>query len=279
LWAARSYAAAPDGPNNIALLYTVDEEISRTGIRAFIHEHLPALPWRPVGAVVGEPSTLRLVTAHKGDVRLTVRTEGMAAHSSDPSRGRSAIRMMRSVLEALEDRYIPSITASHPLTGPAMGSVNVIRGGSQVNVIPRYCEIEIDRRIVPGEDPSAVLAEIEALFVELRRDDPDLRVSVHDTAVHAPLDPAGGEAFARRVGERLEAIGRSGEPTGVGYGSDAGDLTEADIPTVVLGPGDIAQAHGPDEWLELEELDGAVAAYGSIMRAEMDLGSETDRAS
>ena len=92
--------------------------------RTFVASQLPNLDWRPVGAIVGEPTRLRAVAAHNGVVRWRIRTEGVAAHSSDPGRGRSAIRMMTEVIEALEERYISRLTTEHPLTGKARCSIN-----------------------------------------------------------------------------------------------------------------------------------------------------------
>jgi acetylornithine deacetylase len=267
LWALATYAAGVARPWNVALLLTVDEEVSRAGIDTFLLEHRGTIPGPIAGAVVGEPTRLRLVTAHTEVMRVTIRTDGRAAHSSDPSAGRSAISMMLPVLEALEGRYLPGLRASHPLTGPAVGSVNVIRGGSQVNIIAASCEIEIDRRTVPGEDGAQVLAEVESLLSDLRAGHPGLVVTTLDPIVHAPLDPAPGTGFASLVAAALAARGSDPTPAGVRFGTDAGALSAAGIPAVVLGPGDIAQAHTDDEWLDLSELDRAVELYLAIMRS------------
>jgi acetylornithine deacetylase len=266
LWSLKDYAAEPGGANNVAVLFTVDEETSKSGIRAFVERHLPSLGWRPFGAVVGEPTSLRLVVAHKGAVRWSIRTEGIAAHSSDPSRGRSAIRSMMAVMEALETRYISRLTASHPLTGPAACSINMIQGGSEVNIIPDRCEIRIDRRTVPGEDGGHVLAEVDGLLEELRLADPDLVAGIHDPWIDPALEPIAGETFSAQVGTILRTCDLSGEPVGAGFGTDASNLSNAGIQTVVLGPGDIAQAHAAREWIALDQVEHAVRIYSAIMR-------------
>jgi acetylornithine deacetylase len=270
LWAlaehARAMAAGEPGANG-AILFAVDEEIARAGVDAFVDTHLPALPWRPAAVVVGEPTRLRAVVAHRGVVRATVRTAGVAAHSSDPSRGRSAIRAMLPVLRGFEERYIPGLAASHPLTGPAVCSVNVIRGGTGVNTIPDRCEIGFDRRTVPGERVEDVLAAIEALLDELRAADPDLQVELVDPIVHPTFDPETNRGWAAAVGSTLERLGLPGEGIGVGYGTDASAFARVGLPAVVLGPGDIAQAHAADEWLELAQLEGAVRVYRELLRA------------
>ncbi len=266
LWALKDYAHAGGGENNVGLLFTVDEEIAKTGIESFVKNDLPILGWRPVGAVVGEPTLLRPIVAHNGVVRWRIRTEGVAAHSSDPSQGRSAISQMVKVIQALEGRYIPSLSAEHPLTGRAVASVNLIGGGMQINVIPADCWIEVDRRVVPGEDGSAVLAEVERLLEQLRAEDPHLVVRQEEPFIDPPLDPAGGQAFAQQVGRVLRGCGLEAAPGGAPYGTDAGDLAAAGIPAVVLGPGDIAQAHKVEEWIALEQLEKGVTVYGALMR-------------
>jgi acetylornithine deacetylase len=269
LWALQAYAACRDQPNNIALLFTVDEEVRKTGVKAFTENQAGSLAWRPAAAIVGEPTMLAPIVAHNGIARWIARTRGVAAHSSDPSRGRSAITDMMKVIDVIENGYAPALTASHPLTGKAECSVNVIRGGSGVNIIPDSCEIEIDRRVVPGEDPADVLPVIERMFDRLREDDPGLRLENEITMLDPPLDPTIGKEFGRGVRECLAAQGLPGDLLGASYGTDASQFSEAGIPTVVLGPGDIAQAHSKDEWLSLEQLDGGVDAYGHLMRMNL----------
>lgn len=270
LWALATYASRAEGTNNVGLLFSVDEEVTRTGIDAFVSRHLPGLGWRPVAAVVGEPTDLGLVVAHQGGVRLTITTEGRAAHSSDPSRGRSAIAMMLPILEALETGYLPGISSSHPLTGPARGSINLIRGGSAINVIPARCEVGLDRRVAPGEDPAEVVADIERLLDEVRERHPGSVVHVGAPVIHPALDPLVGAPFAAHVGTVLATLGLDDCASGVGYGTHASTLSSvAGIPAVVLGPGSIQQAHGEDEWIDLAEVELAVGVYQAIMLAEL----------
>ena len=265
LAALKRYVQEREPPNNIAILYTVDEECGKTGVDTFVRETLPRLGWRPQGAIVGEPTELAPMVAHNGVVRWTISTTGVRAHSCDPAKGRSAISMMTKVIQAIEERYAPSLTASHPLTGKAQCSINLIRGGSQINIIPGECSIEVDRRIVPGEDPDEVLPEVERVLDELRGEHPDLVVAQHEPFKDAPLDPAGGEEFAARLQHVLRERGLPDTLHGNAYGTDASHLSAADIPCVVIGPGNIAQAHTADEWLDLAQLEGAVELYLGIM--------------
>jgi acetylornithine deacetylase len=268
---ARALVPGSSGVNG-ALLLTVDEEIARAGIRWFMGTQLGALPWRPAAVVSGEPTRLRMVVAHDGLVRVVIRTRGVAAHSSDPARGRSAISAMLPIIRALEEEVFPAITASHPLTGAAVGSVNVIRGGEQVNIIPAACEIHVDRRTVPGESGQAVMAELAALLDRMRSADPRLEVELTDPIVHDSLDPDTNASWATIVGATLARLGHDAEGMGVPYGTDASEFGVAGIPAVVLGPGDIAQAHAADEWVETDQLAQAVTIYRELLAGPLPSG-------
>lgn len=265
LWALMRYSRR-SGPNNVAILFTLDEEVWKTGVRTFVASQLPDLDWRPAGVIVGEPTRLHAVVAHNGVVRWRIRTEGVSAHSSDPSRGRSAIRMMTEVIGALEGRYISQLTSEHPLTGGAQCSINLIRGGTQINMIPERCEIHVDRRVVPGEDPDTVIPAVERVLEELRSECPELTV-VQETPdmVDSPLDPAGGKAFGAFAATVLNSMGLPDGLSGVGYGTDASSFSRAGIPAVVLGPGDIAQGHTANEWIDLGQLNSGVDVYCNLM--------------
>lgn len=268
---ARMRVAGGPGVNG-ALLFTVDEEVARAGIKRFVDTHLETLAWRPAAVVVGEPTRLRMVVAHDGLVRVTIRTHGVAAHSSDPRLGRSAISAMLPIVRALEEDVFPAIEASHPLTGAGVGSVNVIRGGEQVNIIPGACEIHVDRRTVPGESPQAVMAEFVALLDRMRSADPTLEVELADPVVHDSLDPETNASWVPLVGAALARLGHDPEGIGVAYGTDASEFGGAGIPAVVLGPGDIAQAHAADEWVAVDQLEQAVTIYGELLRGPLPPG-------
>ncbi|MDM8005316.1 MAG: M20 family metallopeptidase [Phycisphaerae bacterium] len=265
LTALTTYRNGAQQPNNVAILYTVDEEIGKTGIRAFVGQQLQTLDFKPAGAIVGEPTGLHPVVAHNGVVRWVIRTQGVAAHSSDPGKGRSAISMMVPVIQAMESQYIPGLSASHPLTGRAACSINVIRGGTQVNIIPDACFIEVDRRVVPGENPKDVLPAVERLLDGLRQSDPGLRVHQEPPFVDSPLDARGNEAFIAFVQSVLSAMSLPHEARGGAFGTDASSFGEAGIPAVVLGPGSIEQAHAENEWIALDQLQSAVDVYLHLM--------------
>lgn len=270
LWALKQYAASDRKRNNVAIACTLDEEIGKTGAAAFAREHLGRLGWRPKGVIVGEPTMLEPVVAHNGVARWRMLTRGVAAHSADPSKGVSAISRMTRVIDAIESVYIPQLDAEHPLTGKAQCSINIIRGGVQINIIPESCEVHVDRRVVPGEDPATVLPAVQRVLDTLRQSHPDLEVVCDQVFLDPPLDPAGSEAFITFVRGVLAGMGLSDDVIGVGYATDASNFRTAGVPAVVLGPGDIAQAHTCDEWIELEQLHRAVEVYLNLMLQPME---------
>lgn len=159
----------------------VDEERAQAGSRA-----LAAGEWRADLAVVGEPTRLKAVTAHKGSLPLRLETRGKAAHGCMPKLGRNAIHQMSRIVELLETRYAAALKRRrHSLLGHGTVSVGVIQGGVQPNIVPATCWILVDRRTLPGERESGVRQEIRAL---LRAERLKARVTNHKTQTCPPLE-------------------------------------------------------------------------------------------
>ena len=262
---ARLVRDRPRNSSRVILACTVDEEYTHTGSSA-----LAALGLDVDLAIVAEPTMLQVVTAHKGAVRWKVATEGVACHSSSPSRGVNAIYRMARLLTVLEP-YAERLARgpSDPVLGPPSLSVGRIEGGQSVNIVPDACRIELDRRVIPGETVDGVREDLHRALTE------GLSGSVPFTFgapwVRMPsLSPESSRAWVASVLESVSnALGRSAEVTSVPYGTDAGPLAAAGIPSIVLGPGDIAQAHTEDEWIEIEQLERAVDVYEGLAH---DLG-------
>ncbi|MBN1686150.1 MAG: M20 family metallopeptidase [Spirochaetales bacterium] len=268
LWEYAREGRLQDGssaPNNIALFYSVDEEWGMTGIRAFVQDHYPGLGFKLKGALVGEPTRLRAVIAHNGVVRYTVQTHGVACHSSNPTLGKSAVSDMARLITFLEEEFIPTCNRSHPLTGKAQCSINTIRGGTAANIIPDSCEIQIDRRTVPGESTKESVDAFTKAIDEFKRQRPESEITWQLSIDVPPLDDSQSGAFSAAVAKVLTGMGLNGETIGVTYGTHAADLQVGGIPAVVIGPGDIGQAHTKDEWIDLSELKKAVEVYKRLM--------------
>jgi succinyl-diaminopimelate desuccinylase len=243
----------------------MDEEFTSTGVRALttLWTEQSAGPDSllanvPDMAIVAEPTNLDIVTAHKGAVRWKIRTTGRACHSSRPEEGINAIYRMAKVAGALE-RYaaeLPGQVPEHALCGGATINVGRIEGGLSANTVPGECLIEIDRRILPGEEP---LPARDAAGQFLRgQPEIDFQFEMLEPWLCSPSlpDDANG-AVAELLASAAQAVRGRHRIAGVTYGSDASKLALAGLPSVVFGPGSAAQAHTVDEWVPVDELEQA----------------------
>jgi acetylornithine deacetylase len=263
----------PAGRPTIVMACTVNEEHGYTGATALSklwEQSGGIIPRRPDAAIVAEPTLLDVVVAHKGTVRWRCHATGRAAHSSQPHLGDNAIFKMSRVLPALEryQRDVAPQLGEHPLCGRPSLSVGTIHGGLSVNTVPDRCTIEIDRRLLPGEEPQTAYEAV----IRYLADDPAIASSlVHEP----PFMQARGlpDGANRPVAERLLAavepsIGQR-KTIGVPYGTDAATYQSMGIPSVVFGPGSIDQAHTADEWVSVDQLQAAVEAYYAFARVGM----------
>jgi acetylornithine deacetylase/succinyl-diaminopimelate desuccinylase family protein len=216
------------------------------------------VPRVPDAVIVAEPTDLNVVVAHKGVARWTVHTRGRASHSSKPELGVNAIYSMAKVLNALESyaREVAPQRGSHPLVGRPSLSVGTISGGLSVNTVPDHCSIQIDRRVLPGEDNAAARQHV----IDYVRERIPAEVEIeHEPAYLASpgLSDGRNATLAQRLGEVAQRHGAPGARVGVPYGTDAPAFDRIQAPTVVFGPGSIEQAHTCDEWIAIEQLEKA----------------------
>jgi acetylornithine deacetylase/succinyl-diaminopimelate desuccinylase-like protein len=240
----------------IVFIGLMDEENTQTGSRT-----LAASSCRADLAIVGEPTRLQIVTAHKGTLWLRLETSGKAAHGSLPHLGKNAVHEMARIVDLLETEYARQLQKRrHPLLGSPTINIGFIRGGTQFNIVPASCVAGADRRTLPGETQQSVCAEINAW---LRRH--GLRATLtSDKAFHCvPLET---DARLPLVQQFLRTA-RQKRPAGVEYFCDASILAQGGIPSIVFGPGDIAQAHTADEWISQRSLESATALLVKFLRA------------
>jgi acetylornithine deacetylase/succinyl-diaminopimelate desuccinylase-like protein len=233
-----------------------DEENGQAGSRALV-----ASGFKADLAIVGEPTGLRVVTAHKGDVWLRLDTHGKSAHGARPELGRNAVHEMARIVHVLETAYADQLQKRrHPLLGRATVNVGSIAGGTQPNIVPSHCSITVDRRTLPGESETTVRAEIRA---SLRRH--GLKATL-GSARQAPCLPLQTDPAQPLVKQFLQAAGQK-EPVGVDFFCDAAVLAQGGTPSVVFGPGDIAQAHTAEEWISLRSLETATDRIERYLRS------------
>ena len=254
-------------PDRTCLLAaTCDEEFGFNGIKAFLAAPQvaglsPELLGQAV-ACVGEPTELGIVIAHKGAFRWHVRTRGRAAHSSQPEKGDNAIYKMARVIAALEE-YAHSLRQrpGHALVGGPSFSVGMVHGGTAVNIVPEVCEIQVDRRLIPGEDGEAAAAEIRQFLRERVQDEVELSTLLVDW----PMETAADSEVVLRAQRAARAAGTSPDLLGVQYGTDASKMARSGVQCVVCGPGHIAQAHTAVEWVEATQVEAAVDFYEAFL--------------
>lgn len=264
---ARLYRERPPGAANVILSCSCDEEATAQGVQQLVRcwQSSPSpsrLLFRPpTAAIVAEPTELDVVVAHRGVVRFMVETRGRACHSSQTELGENAIYTMATVVSRLAAmaRTLEGSTAVHPLCGGPRLSVGRIEGGIAVNIVPDRCAIQIDRRLIPGEDPETVWEQLREQFGDL-----DAKV----LRFHPPWlkSPALGDQSNGPLADHLlrcadQVCGGGKRKIGVPFCTNAAAVSAAGVPTVVFGPGSIDQAHTADEFIEIDQLDAAAEIY------------------
>ncbi len=242
-------ATAKRRPQQTEIIFVglIDEENAQAGSRALVASGLKA-----DFAIVGEPTKLQVVTAHKGCLWLRLVAHGRAAHGATPRLGKNAVHEMARIVDLLETDYARQLQRrKHPVLGAGTINVGTIAGGVQPNIVPETCAIAIDRRTLPGESETSVSREIAAL---LRSQKLSAKIESAKLAPALPMETAPQMPLVRQ----LLAATRQKRPAGVDYFCDAAVLADGGIPSVVFGPGDIAQAHTADEWISLAELERGI---------------------
>lgn len=256
---ARLAKEKPKGAANLVLACTVDEEHTFLGVQHLVKKAKADL------AVVAEPTRLQIVDAHKGVVRWKVRTPGRACHSSRPEQGVNAIYRMGRLLGVIEEyaKYVHAAKYDARLGSPTL-SVGRIDGGVSVNTVPDDCVIEIDRRLLPGENPADAPKDFEEFLK--RHPSIDFPFVCEPMWLSCPpLNPAGSETLTKQLGAAIDAVIGKHAVISVPFGTDASTIANAGIPAVVFGPGDIAQAHTCDEWIEIAEMEKAEAILWKLV--------------
>lgn len=203
-------------------------------------------------AIVGEPTQLQIVHTHKGEVWLTLRARGRAAHGSMPQNGENAIEKMMDTLEILRRELRDDFASQWDETlGAPTCNIGIIQGGSKINIVPDLCEARVDIRTIPGQDLSPFLDSLAKRF-------PGLEIG---RKISSPLwtDPA------HPLVGTLESCGS--HCAGAPWFCDAALLSAAGTPAVALGPGSIEQAHTADEWISVADLEAGVAFFRRFLQS------------
>jgi acetylornithine deacetylase len=226
----------------------VDEEYMSIGAEALVRE------WRADAAIVTEPTDLQMAVGHKGFAWVEVVTRGRAAHGSRPAEGRDAIARMGRVLVLLEarDRELRARPPS-PYQGTGSMHASIITGGRELSSYPDSCTLQMERRTVSGEDEMIVTSEMEEVLARLRGEDPEFEAAARLTGYRSAycLDPSHG--LPQALGRALAQAGRSSDPVGMSFWTDAALLAGAGIPSILFGPGG-AGLHSTVEYVNVDDV-------------------------
>ena len=261
---AACLAAVPDFQTKplvrpLHLFISYDEEVSCQGAERLIAEFRRS-GLQPALCLIGEPSSMKPILAHKGKFNVRVVVRGLPGHSSEPAKGVNAIQYAAEAIAWItaeshrladegpfEEGFDPAHTTIH---------VGTVQGGTALNIIPEHAEFSMEWRNIPGDEPARHLERMQAYIAA------NIEPAMHK------LSRATG--FSYEVGERMPSMmlspdheltaivkqltgsNRAGK---VSYGTEGGYYQNAGVPTIICGPGDIAQAHQPDEWVTQSQLD------------------------
>jgi len=240
---------------------TAGEEVGFDGLKAIYARKLIQEGAARLG-VMGEPTRLRPIRAHKGlaDFRITVR--GRSGHASKPELGVNAIEKCASIVEALSAWSRSLGRAPDRELGSTIATPTVVRGGTKSNVIPDSCELIVDSRWVPKHGTAFVEKGLNSMVASLRRKDPTLDARV-ELLYDSPSLKLPRAHPAVRLAESLSGFKSEVAP----YGTEAALYAEHGIPSIVLGPGSLKQAHVIDEFVELGEAKKALSIYARIIES------------
>ena len=238
--------------------FSFDEEVGCRGVPAMLAD-LAQRPVKPALCIVGEPTSMKVTTAHKGKVDKICRLRGHEAHSSLAPQGVNAINYAARLIGFIED-----LAARKAKEGPFDEAFDVphttlhtglIEGGTQLNIVPGHCSFEYEIRNLAQDDPYALVAEIEAyasdvLEPRMKAVAPETGISWEEVGAYPGLDTSPDA----EVVSLAKALAGSNDTGKVAFGTEAGLFHQNGIPTVVCGPGSIEQAHKPDEYCALEQL-------------------------
>ena len=244
---------------DLILSFVVDEEHTSLGITKLIEEY------KADAAIVGEPTDMRIATAHKGFVWIEVETKGKAAHGSVPEKGVDAIVHAAKVVIRLNELQDKLRARGHPLLGPPKIHTSTIQGGTHWSIVPDRCVLRLERRTVPGETTALVMKEIDELLDSIRLEDSNFKGEARKIFDRPPLETASNEPIVQTLQQTVTQTTGNQRPVGVPYWTDGAILSHsASIPTCLFGPGDISVAHSPDEYVNAEDVLQAADIYRNV---------------
>lgn len=253
--APRFLASNADAPLHIALSY--DEEVGCIGVRSLIKD-LAEIGLKTAGCIVGEPTLMRPIIAHKGTHRFRCCITGREAHSSYTTQGVNSIEYAARIIvyiRQMADRLAQLETRDYAFTVPfTTMQTGTIKGGLASNIVPKDCEFQFEARTMPGASADRLYQEIQdfaaTLLPEMRRVEPNAAIRFEALASAPGMNMKESDDIVKLAA----ALARNKPNGAISYGTEGGLFQQVGIPTVICGPGDIEQAHCPNEFVSLEQI-------------------------
>ncbi|MCC7372658.1 MAG: M20 family metallopeptidase [Chloroflexi bacterium] len=258
---ARRQGWRPKGDVRFAV--TIGEEVDCAGAQHLRDTGgLDGVGW----IVIGEPTNLDVVAAHRGAIWLQIIGQGKTAHGSMPHLGINAIEHVITLLRWLGDRWPKVPYTPHELLAPPTMNLGTISGGIKTNVVPDRAEATVDLRTLPGQDHDQIVQEIRDMAAELESTTPGLRLQINVGNDMPPVETPTGHPLIRATAAAVTEIsGAEAKVRGATYYTDGGMWVGAGIPMVIFGPGDDKLAHQPNERVAAEQLVRGVRGYLALL--------------
>jgi len=252
-------------PIHFALSY--DEEVGCVGVKGLLDD-LKVQGLKPALAIIGEPTLMKIVGAHKGGAKLVTKCCGREHHSSGPEKGANAVMMAGEFVALLDSVWDELRADADPRFDPPHSTVQatVIHGGTAVNILAREAEVTWEYRALPDRDPGKIITRVKQraeaeVLPKYQRRAPEAKF---DTVLHAQYPGLVMDEDSPAVLLARELTGAN-RVEAVAYGTEAGHFQSYGIPAVICGPGSIDQAHRPDEFCALSELEACEAFLRKVI--------------
>jgi len=250
-----------DFNKQLTLVFTAGEDTGGWFVDRVLSDKL-VTPKDAMFGVIGEPSLMEIIPSHKGSGGAEIVIHGQAAHSSRPELGINAIQKAADFLYELRKLQKRLDQNKHPLLGPTTVECTIMKGGFKSNIIPDQAHLNLNFRLIPGhENPETSKKWLMDIINRLSENDPEFKAEILRNSASEPLDVS---LDSQVVSLLKDILGT--EPVGAPYYTEAVSYTKSGIPTVICGPGSIDQAHKPDEYISLEQIDLGVETYKQLIR-------------
>ena len=254
-WVEKFAAGELKTPAHILLSY--DEEVGCIGVRGAL-ERLKGMEIKPKGCLIGEPTDMKVSTAHKGKKSMRCHVHGHECHSSLAPKGVNAVEYAAEVIA-----YLKGMARRFEAEGPydpdydvAWTTVHtgIVQGGTALNIVPKDCRFDFEFRHLPQIDPETLLAEVQAFAARLEPEMKKVSAEAGFSWQQISAFPGLNTPDEAEITVLAKALAQANATTKVAFGTEAGLIQQAGIPAVICGPGSIAQAHKPDEYVALSQL-------------------------